>query len=61
MYKFIILHQTEAGLFATAVSEETIQAAKARSKSLFKPETWMPVKDYSPSLAQIVHGRAAEQ
>ncbi|XP_061164598.1 tetratricopeptide repeat protein 16-like isoform X1 [Saccostrea echinata] len=48
------------GLFSTAVSEETLQKAKAKGKSIFQTEDWGAVAQYSPGMQEIVDQRAQE-
>lgn len=53
--------QKNEGLFSTAVSEETIQKAKQKGKSIFQTEEWGAVAQYSPGMQEIVDQRALEQ
>lgn len=58
LYSFF---QKNEGLFSTAVSEETIQKAKQKGKSIFQTEEWGAVAQYSPGMQEIVDQRALEQ
>ncbi|XP_056011713.1 tetratricopeptide repeat protein 16-like isoform X2 [Ostrea edulis] len=52
--------QSKEGVFSTAVSEETIQKAKAKGKSIFQTEEWGAVAQYSPGMQEIIDQRALE-
>lgn len=58
---FLLFLQKNEGLFSTAVSEETIQKAKQKGKSIFQTEEWGAVAQYSPGMQEIVDQRALEQ
>ena len=53
--------QQAAGVFSTAVDEDTIQAARQRSQNIFTTDDWSEVKTGTVSLADIVNSRAYEQ
>ncbi|XP_041368202.1 tetratricopeptide repeat protein 16-like [Gigantopelta aegis] len=47
--------EEEAGVFPTAVDEETLDAAKARQKSIFTTENWQsPVNQINPGMQEII-------
>ncbi|XP_067660873.1 tetratricopeptide repeat protein 16-like isoform X1 [Haliotis asinina] len=54
-------HQPEPGVFSTAVDEETLEAAMARSKSIYTTEEWeTESKPAMPSGGQIITDRVIE-